>query len=327
MSKSKSKVSALFPDSRLLLSAGTLPKARFEARVRAASAAGFDAISLFPQQYLRARKKEKLSLQDMRDILSDNGVDLDEVDPLLDWFGAGSSGSEQLMFDMADALGARSINAAPAFTPKIGLTELTDIFAGVCERAATHGLRADLEFLPWSIVPDLATALDVVEGTGQDNAGIMLDCWHFFRGGSDLDSIRHLSKRQLGRITSIQVNDAPLKPTRLTPRQKAGMAAVMLDNAKDGIKVMGTRRFMQVASGAHNPHPNAMDLMNEASGMRLLPGEGDMPIPELLIALDRAGARPTVGLEVFSLDLMRKPAENAAALAMAAYRKLTNSPH
>ena len=38
----------LFPQSRLLLSAGTLPKARFIERVDAAQKAGFDAIALFP---------------------------------------------------------------------------------------------------------------------------------------------------------------------------------------------------------------------------------------------------------------------------------------
>jgi sugar phosphate isomerase/epimerase len=308
-----------------LLSAGTLPRAGFRQRVEAASAAGFDAISLFPQQYLHARRKEKLSTASMVAILEENAVDLDEVDPLLDWFGADSSGSEQLLFEMADALGARSINAAPAFAPRCCLEELTRAFADVCERAAAHGLRVDLEFLPWTIVPDLATALEVVERSERDNAGVMLDCWHFFRGGSDPADIGQLGQQQVARITSIQVNDAPARPARLSARQKLGMAAVMLDNARDGLQVMGARRFAQVATSAHNPHPDAMDLMKEASGMRLLPGQGDMPVAELLTALEQAGAKPSVGLEIFSLELMRQAPQQAAAQAMSAYRKLADS--
>lgn len=322
MSRSRSLPRSLFSGCRLLLSAGTLPKAGFRQRVEAAGAAGFDAISLFPQQYLHARRKEKLSTASMVAILEEHGVDVDEVDPLLDWFGPGSSGSEQLLFEMANALGARSINAAPAFAPRCDLQDLTAAFAAVCERASKHGLRVDLEFLPWTMVPDLATALEVVEHSERDNAGVMLDCWHFFRGGSEPADIDRLDQQQAARINSIQVNDAPVRPARLSARQKLGMAAVMLDNARDGLQVMGARRFAQVASSAHNPHPDAMDLMNEASGMRLLPGQGDMPVAELLTALDRAGVSPTVGLEIFSLELMRQAPHQAAAQAMAAYRKL-----
>ena len=232
MTRTGSSSSRLFTGCRLLLSAGTLPKAGFRQRVEAAGAAGFDAISLFPQQYLHARRREKLSTESMRAILEENAIDLDEVDPLLDWFGPGSSGSEQLLFEMADALGARSINAAPAFAPRCSLEDLTEAFAAVCDRASAHGLRVDLEFLPWTMVPDLVTALEVVAQSGCDNAGVMLDCWHFFRGGSDPADIAQLNKPQLAQITSIQVNDAPERPTRLSARQKLGMAAVMLDNAR-----------------------------------------------------------------------------------------------
>jgi len=325
MTNKLSRSNSLFSDSRILLSAGTLPYAPFRERVEAAGAAGFDAISLFPQQFLRARRKEKLSVSDMQSLLADNDIALDEVDPLLDWFGTGASGSEELMMEMAQALGARSINVPPAFAPRMDTSELTDIFAGVCERVAHHGLRADLEFLPWSIIPDLDTALKVVADCGQDNAGVMLDCWHFFRGHCDPAEISQLTETQIALITSLQVNDAPASPAALNARQKLAMARVMLANAKEGIQVMGPRRFAKVASSGHNPHPDAMDLMNEASGARLLPGEGDMPVAELMTALGQTGCCPTVGLEIFSVDLDRLPAKTVAAQAMTAYCEIANS--
>ena len=170
----------LFPDSRLLLSAGTLVKASFTERVRAARQAGFDAISLFPQQYLAARRKEKLSLGDMREILAEHEVGLDEVDPLLDWFGPEASTSESLMMEMAEGLGARSINVATAFVSDSSFEEICNCFGRVCERVAGYGLRADLEFLPWTGVGSLTSALNILAAVNQPNAGVMFDLWHFF---------------------------------------------------------------------------------------------------------------------------------------------------
>lgn len=314
--------SGLFAGSRLLLCAGTLPKARFGERVEAASRAGFDAISLFPQQYLHARKKERLTPADMREILLGAGVALDEVDPLLDWFGPTASASENLMFDMASELGARSINTPTAFAPDIALPELTAALVRLCERAARHGLRIDLEFLPWTIVPDLRTALQVVADAAQVNLGVTLDVWHFFRGGDTLETLRGLSATDAARITNLQVNDAPATRRTLQLRDKLSLAGVTLDQVTDGIKVHGASRFFKVSSAMKSTHRDATALMAEASSGRVLPGDGDMPLEEWLQALDRVGCTPTVGLEIFSLALARLPAAEVAASAMAAYQRV-----
>lgn len=313
----------LFNGSPLLLSAGTIPTATFVERVEAARCAGFDAISLFPQQYLDARKREKRSVADMRRILSDNGIRLDEVDPLLDWFGPMQSRSEALIFEIAQELGARSINAPSAFAPAIEVSEVTSAFARLCERAAALALRVDLEFLPWTIVPDLRSALQIVRDADQSNAGVMLDCWHFYRGGSDVDEISRLSKDEAARITSIQVNDAPSAPTPPSRTEKLAIAKSMLLNARDGIRVMGPKHFIRAAMTASHPHPDAYALMTEAISARLLPGDGDIPLRSILRRLDAAGCAPTVGLEVFSLMLNRKTPADAAHQAMQSYRRVS----
>jgi sugar phosphate isomerase/epimerase len=322
MKDSVHTATTLFPDSRLILSAGTLPYAGFADRVHAAKTAGFDAISLFPQQYLRARRREKLGIADMQEILQSHCIALDEVDPLLDWFGPDASGSEQLMYEMAEAFGARSMNAAPAFCPHGDLSQVTAAFSRLSERAARHGLRVDLEFLPWTLVSDLDKALTVVRDAGQANTGVMLDCWHFFRSRCEVEQISALGVEDIDRITSVQVNDAPARPARPGRRQKFSVNRTMITSAVDGLRVMGPGRFLKVAGGARNPHPNASQLMAEASCFRLLPGEGDIPLHDLLKALASAGCKPTIGLEIFSLELNKLPAEEAARRAMAAYRSL-----
>ena len=312
----------LFPESRLLLCAGTLPRANFAERVEAARSAGFDAISLFPQQYLQATMKERLTPADMREILVAAGIALDEVDPLLDWFGPEASAAEKLMFDMASELGAVSINTPTAFAPDIGLPELTAALVRLCERAAKHGLRIDLEFLPWTIVPDLRTALQVVTDAGQTNLGITLDVWHFFRGGDSLETLRSLSAAEAAHITNLQLNDAPAKRRVLPLRDKLALAGATLDQLTDGIKVHGARRFFKVSSAMKSTRPDATALMAEASCGRVLPGDGDMPLEYWLQALHGVGCTPTVGLEIFSLALARLPPAEVAASAMAAYRQV-----
>jgi len=307
-----------------MLCAGTLPRTGFRQRVEAAKEAGFKAISLFPQQYLRARKKEKLSPGDMRTILSDNGIELREVDPLLDWFGPGVSPEETLIFEIAAELGASSINTPTAFAPAIGLEGVTNALANLGKRAARHGLQIDLEYLPWTIVPDLKSALQVVGDTGMENIGVTLDFWHFFRSGDSVDTLLNLSPPEAALITNLQINDAPSNPQPLSLRNKLALMLVMLNNLRDGIRISGTKQFFATVSGAKATRKDATALMNEATSNRLLPGDGDMPLKDWLAALDGAGCKPRAGLEIFSLDLARLPAEEVAAKSMAAYGRITS---
>ena len=68
-------------------------------------------------------------------------------------------------FETGARLGAKHILVA-AYDPD--LDRFTDRFAGFCQAAAQHGLTADLEFMPWTFVPNLATASRIV---AQSRAG------------------------------------------------------------------------------------------------------------------------------------------------------------
>ena len=307
-------------NSRVILSAGTLTRASFRERVAAASSAGFNAISLFPQQYLAARRKERLSTEDMLAILSEHRISIDEIDPLLDWFGPGASTSELLMTEMAEIFGARSINAAAAFVSDRSLEEIADCFSRLCSRLATLGLRVDLEFLPWTGVDKLATALQVLEMADQPNGGVMFDCWHFFNSGDSLEDLRELDQDQAARITSLQLNDVPHSIPRLDRRQNWLYTKIMLQSMIDSIRVLSFSAFRDVALKASYPHPQAQKMMKDALCSRLYPDEGVNPIGEVLSILQEKGARPAIGLEVFNLDHEALSPEQIAQRAMQAYR-------
>src|SRR5262249_56523711 len=71
------------PDA-LVLCPGPLLGATFLEKVRAAAAGGFRAITLWPQDYARARESGQ-SDAELRRILSDHGVRVADLDPLLTW--------------------------------------------------------------------------------------------------------------------------------------------------------------------------------------------------------------------------------------------------
>jgi sugar phosphate isomerase/epimerase len=207
----------------LVLCSGTLPRrSSFAERIEAAVAGGFQGISLWGRDYELARHVG-LSDADMRTMLDDHGLSVAELDPVWWW----PPGADQVklpaeldhenifgfrdaeIFAIADALGARSLNAMDAFGGRFTRGELTDAFAKLCTSAAEHGLTVQLEFLPWSKVPDLRAAWEIVRNADQPNGGLTIDAWHYFRSGSD-DGL--LGAIPGSRILGVQLCDAPRDP-------------------------------------------------------------------------------------------------------------------
>ena len=66
---------------------------------------------------------------------------------------------------------------------------LIDSFAAFCDLAGSYGLGADLEFMPWTDAKDLPQAARIIERTGRDNAGLLIDPFHFSRSRSRIEDI------------------------------------------------------------------------------------------------------------------------------------------
>ena len=198
----------------LVLHAGPLRNASFLELCDAAVAGGFSAITLYPTHVRRARAAG-LSFADMRSALNDRGLSLADLDPLLNWmpgddFPNDLNATESEHYEVAEALGARSLNVAQAFRPTVAIDEAAEALAGVCDRAWEHGLLITLEYLPWAGIPDAATALAIVERVERPNATLMIDTWHTFRGPTTEAQLRALPGNRIG---SVQINDAPAQPT------------------------------------------------------------------------------------------------------------------
>ncbi|NOG70156.1 sugar phosphate isomerase/epimerase [Roseicella sp. DB1501] len=100
-------------------------------------------------------------------------------------------------------LGARHVLVA-GYDPEPA--RLAASFAGFCQAAAGFGLTADLEFMPWTAVPDLAAAIRVVREAAQPNAGVLVDALHFDRSRSRVGDLAAVPR---GWLHYWQLCDAP----------------------------------------------------------------------------------------------------------------------
>ena len=207
----------------LVLCSGTLRRGTpFAERLDAASAASFGSISLWGRDYAAARA-EGLSDADMRAMLGHHGLVVAELDPAWWWLPGAIDihigpdldtedvfrFGEADLFAMADALGARSVNAVDVFGGAWDVEAAAEAFAGLCLRAAEHGLLVHIEWLPWSNIPDLSTALRIVQLADQPNGGLNIDAWHLVRSGVTVDELRQVPGSL---ILGIQLDDGPLEP-------------------------------------------------------------------------------------------------------------------
>jgi sugar phosphate isomerase/epimerase len=141
-------------------------------------------------------------------------------------------------FETGARLGARHILVA-AYDPV--LDRFADRFAGFCEAAAPYGLTCDLEFMPWTSVPDLATANRIVERAGRANAGVLVDALHFDRSGSLIGDIAAIP---VGRFHYWQLCDGPAeRPTTSEEMMRAARTERMFPG-EGGIDLVALTRAM-----------------------------------------------------------------------------------
>lgn len=205
----------------LLLWAGSVRPYSLEDRIRAAQIGGFAEMSLFPWD-VRREVSHGRSVQEMRQLLVGAGLRTPVLDPLTTWLTGSRPTAEATAFElefardtvdevfaMAAVLGAELICVSEFWGVGVDRDRATQEFAVLCDRAASEGLRVALEPMPFSGIPDLATAWVIAGGADRVNGGLMLDSWHFFRRGPDLELLESVPGEK---VFALQLNDAPVRP-------------------------------------------------------------------------------------------------------------------
>lgn len=199
----------------LVLCAGTVLGSPFRERVEAAAAAGFRGITLWANDWQQALA-DGLSPADMRTLLADHGLEIGELDGVTDWIPGGADTAamaasgflvdERVFWEIAEALGGRSLNVVEIMGATVHHERAAEGFARLCDRAADYGLLVHLEPLPWSGIPDVFAATRIADLADRPNGGVLLDTWHHFRAGL---GAADLTPETTARINGIQINDAP----------------------------------------------------------------------------------------------------------------------
>lgn len=203
-------------EKHLVITGSTLGHPSFEEMVAAAAAGGFDGLSIWSHTNYRPARESGLSDADMRQILADHDVVVNDVDALVCSLDAdalpaadlGFAGEAEMLL-AGEALGASYMNVVMMSSGPIDLDQAAEVFAGVCDRAREHGLTAYLEFVPIMAVPDAKTAWEVVQRAGRTPSGVMVDSWHCFRGPTTEEDLRAIPGE---RVLGVQINDAPAEP-------------------------------------------------------------------------------------------------------------------
>jgi sugar phosphate isomerase/epimerase len=176
-------------------------------RVAAAAAAGFAGIGLFAPDVARLRR-EGVDDARLADFLDAAALCLADIEVAKGWAGGPDADAgaaiEAVAWDLADRFGSRCLQAIGAYDGDLAAAGRA--FASLCDRAADHGLAVALEPLPYTNIPDTATAAEIVERAGRDNGGLCIDIWHHTRAGEDRAVLGTIGA---DRILQVQMNDGP----------------------------------------------------------------------------------------------------------------------
>lgn len=226
------------------LCCGSLVQADLKTLIEAAGQNGFGSISVWPTLY-QATLDAGLSEHDIKALLRDNEVRVTEIDPLMSWLdlelapddmaAAFYRFDEDYFYRMAEVLGATTLNVIEYQDTGLGELERIERLGAVCDRAQSSGLNVSVEFMSFSPISDLSTALHLVSQVGSSNLGVNIDLWHHFRGVGTLEQLSALDPKMIAALQVSDLADTPwpnlMEETamgRMLPGEGQGLVAEAL---------------------------------------------------------------------------------------------------
>jgi sugar phosphate isomerase/epimerase len=243
----------------------------FDWRDRCANAAkfGFKGLGLWHADI--EHQLETRTLNEMKQIFDDAGLQYLQVEFLADFFVApgdplreDSDKRRKLLFDTAATFDAHHIKVGNIPGTPCELDTLTESFAELCQDAANHtDAKIAYEFMPFDVnVNTLDTALKLATESNQPNGGLAIDTWHMAKLGIPPDDLKRIPPQFL---TWVELSDGQFE--------------------------------------------NMEDPIDEVVNHRHLPGEGEFDIPGYVEACREVGYAGPWGVEVLSEALRALPIE------------------
>lgn len=229
----------------------------FEERVIAAKEAGYEGIGLRAEIYVDALN-EGLFDKDILAILKKYDIKVTEVEYIVQWAEESRSYEqkykEQMCFHMCELFDVKQINCGLMENYSVAYT--AQKLKELCHRAGKYIIG--VEPMPYSGLPNLEKAWQVVSVADCENGMLILDTWHWVRADQSYDI---LTKEQATKTVSVQINDAyerPYAPTILRDES-------MHDRLAPGVGDKDTAGFVKMVKEAGvNPNAVGVEVISDA---------------------------------------------------------------
>ncbi len=181
----------------------------FRARVAAAAGAGYRGIGLNHDDLVVVFGRHGPA--ETKTILADHGIRHLELEFIVDWFADGDRRRaadvvQKGLLDGAAELGVHHVKVGGDFAGAAWpMDRMVEEFGRLCEAGAAVGAPIALEIMPWTNLCTIDLVLQVVQGAGHRNGGLVLDIWHFARGGIDYSDIDRIPPQL---IFYVEIDDA-----------------------------------------------------------------------------------------------------------------------
>lgn len=142
----------------------------------------------------------------------DLGLEL-VLDPIMNWYPTQTPATSRFAavtlddaLRAAEQLGVVSMTAIAIPGETAPPPDLADHFGALCDRVAAFGAQVQLEFIPFTSLPSLRLAWEVVRAADRPNGGLLFDSWHFHHGDPDYDVLAGVPGEK---VFCVQLDDAP----------------------------------------------------------------------------------------------------------------------
>ncbi|MFI0770704.1 sugar phosphate isomerase/epimerase family protein [Streptomyces sp. NPDC021218] len=193
---------------QLALGAMTFRGRDFEASLDAVQRSGFRAMGISVAQCM-ACLEHGIPPEAIAAALGERGLRVAELELIRLGERGMTTHLNALVIDLIDILSPDRVHVA-AFSGTV--EDVKREFAVLCERITTTEVA--FEFMPYSTVRDLPTAVDLVRGAGSPRAKLVVDVVHFFRSGAH---VTELGPDVLALTAGLQLSD-------LVPRSGVDLA-------------------------------------------------------------------------------------------------------
>ena len=215
----------------LALHLWTVDTTPFDAALKAAKAAGFDAVELRRVDFKRCHERGQ-SNDSVLGLVRDSGLKVSAVGAEYGWTFSASDDRERLFASLEEA--CSNAVALGCTTVMSGIGPGTAPFdEGVAnvrragEIVARHGLRLALEYqFQHPIVRNLDILRDLIARAGQSSVGLLLDAYHLQRGGRPGRGFDEVPGSEIFYVQFSDVPDVPPNGVPPTDRLPPGKGIV-----------------------------------------------------------------------------------------------------